>query len=104
MIQTVPTRGYRFVATVTTSSRKLARRAQLEGASRLGPYRILKSVGGGSGKVYQAQDTRLDRTVAIKLLPPGSGSRARRKPLLPSRTRTSARCSISVTSKGPTSW
>jgi len=37
---------------------------------RLGPYEILDAIGaGGMGEVYRARDTRLDRTVAIKILP-----------------------------------
>ena len=39
--------------------------------TRLGPYEILSAIGaGGMGEVYLATDTRLNRRVAIKVLPP----------------------------------
>jgi eukaryotic-like serine/threonine-protein kinase len=42
----------------------------LTAGTRLGPYEILSAIGaGGMGEVYRARDTRLDRTVAIKILP-----------------------------------
>ena len=48
----------------------------LSAGTRLGPYEILVLIGaGGMGQVYKARDTRLDRAVAIKLLPPDLANR-----------------------------
>jgi len=42
----------------------------LAARTRLGPYEIISAIGaGGMGEVYRARDTRLDRCVAIKILP-----------------------------------
>ena len=53
-------------------SRRRPRRPMLSPGHRLGPYEILSRIGsGGMGEVWRARDTRLERTVAIKVL--GSG-------------------------------
>jgi serine/threonine protein kinase len=42
----------------------------LNSGARLGPYEVISAAGaGGMGEVYRARDTRLDRSVAIKILP-----------------------------------
>jgi len=58
---------------------------QVAAGTRLGPYEIVAQVGaGGMGEVWKARDTRLDRTVAIKVSKERSrnASSARRAPWL----------------------
>jgi eukaryotic-like serine/threonine-protein kinase len=62
---------------VLYSAHSKLRATTLLARQRLGPYEILSTIGaGGMGEVYRARDNRLDRIVAINVLPPHLADRA----------------------------
>jgi eukaryotic-like serine/threonine-protein kinase len=62
---------------------------------RLGPYEVLSAIGaGGMGEVYRARDTRLERIVAVKILPDHLASRAELRERFDRETRAMAALNI----------
>jgi serine/threonine protein kinase len=60
--------------------------------TRLGPYEVLDLIGvGGMGEVYKALDTRLDRTVAVKVLPADVSADSERQARFEREAKTDAR-------------
>src|SRR6202161_3505325 len=62
--------AFENVGPLQAASRIIPRVMPLTAGTRLGPYEVIAPIGaGGMGEVYSAKDTRLDRTVALKILP-----------------------------------
>ena len=86
---------------------------ELAAGTKLGPYEVVGPIGaGGMGEVYRARDTRLDRCVALKILPAHfscspeqkAASTAKHVRFPPSLIRTFAFSTTSARSPAPTFW
>lgn len=85
----------------------------LSAGVKLGPYEILSPLGtGGMGEVWKARDTRLERSVAIKVLPEHIAQRAESRTRFEREARAVASlnhpifacCTISAVRMGPVTW
>ncbi len=71
--------------------------------TRLGPYEIAAQIGvGGMGEVYRARDTKLDRDVAIKVLPESLAGDPDRIARFHREAKTRASLNRGATERGPT--
>lgn len=88
---------------------RYAGRVRLAAGEKLGPYEVLHPLGaGGMGEVNKARDTRLDRTVAVKVLPEEIAQREDLRARFEREARAVACCSIRTSARcltsAPATW
>jgi eukaryotic-like serine/threonine-protein kinase len=69
-LEQLPVAHASVLAGLHTASDPTSSRAALAAGRRVGPYEVVAPIGAGAmGEVYRARDTKLHRTVALKVLP-----------------------------------